>query len=80
LKIFDEIKLVFVFLASNPKVLVPGLLAALMQVLKGLGLPICTAEQLASITDGLTWIFGAVGLYYSFKAQWPPKAQGPPKQ
>jgi len=73
MKILTEIKLIFVFLASNPKVLVPLIVAGAAQMAKGFGLPICDQAQLDNISNGISVLFGIAGLYFSFKAQWPKK-------
>ncbi len=71
MKFLQEIKLIFIFLASNPKVLVPLIVAGGAQVAKGLGLSICDQAQLDNISNGISVLFGIAGLYFSFKAQWP---------
>ncbi len=75
MKFLQEIKLIFIFLASNPKVLVPLIVAGAAQVAKGLGLSICDQAQLDNISNGISVLFGIAGLYFSFKAQWPKPAE-----
>ena len=71
MKVLQEIKLIFIFLASNPKVLIPLAVAGMAQAAKGFGLTICDQAQLDNISNGISVLFGIAGLYFSFKAQWP---------
>jgi hypothetical protein len=78
MKFLQEIKLICIFLASNPKVLVPLVVAGIAQAAKGFGLSIGDEAQLNNIENGISILFGIAGLYFSFKAQWPnPPAQAP---
>jgi ABC-type uncharacterized transport system YnjBCD ATPase subunit len=61
----------FIFLGRNPKPLLMAVGVVLAQVLKLIGLSGCDRATLDAIMDGLSVIFGFIGLFLAGKAEWP---------
>lgn len=68
----------FIFLGRNPKPLLMAVGVVVAQVIKLMGIQSCDKATLDGIMDGLSVIFGFIGLFLAGKAEWP-KDEGEPK-
>lgn len=61
----------FIFLGQNPKPLLMAVSVVIAQVIKLIGIGECDKATLDGLMDGLSVVFGFIGLYLAGKAKWP---------